>query len=111
MNSVLRETETPLLWAARGMKHAVDLNRTVEVFVEDGVWKPPYQTAATVFMNLDKHLWKPTNLLHAGIDAAEELFPEPHPVTFVPTICLVKILSGFRRDHEFSGHTDSGFSA
>jgi hypothetical protein len=54
------------------------------------------------------HLGRAADRFQTRLDAAQKLFAQAGPPTFLPGVRLCDVLVSLRRDDQLSGHGDSG---
>src|SRR5919106_1788204 len=100
------QTLTPFVGIARGVKDAIDGDRTFDIFVEDLIRKAAHQPPTIVLVDNGMHLGRAAERFNTGIDAAQELLPQANPPPFVPGVRLCEVVLSLRRDDKLSGHND-----
>jgi hypothetical protein len=77
------------------MANAVDRYDVARRLIENRIGKSPRQSTTVVFMNFCVHFGHATDRLNARIEAGEELFAQPGPLSLVPAVRFVNVLGGF----------------
>jgi hypothetical protein len=93
-----RQTLTPFVGIASGMKDAVDGHGAFDILIENGIREAAHQPPAIVRVDKSMHLRRAADRLNACIDAAQKVLSQAESPTLVPSLRLGKVLLGLRRD-------------
>ena len=86
------------------MKDRVDCHSIAVILVENGERESPDDRATIAFMHDLKPFRISAKALDACLDAAEEIFAKPSAPTLMPSVRLIDVVRGLRRENEISAH-------
>jgi hypothetical protein len=93
-----RQTLTPFVGIASGVKDAVDGHGAFDILIENAIREAARQPPAIVRVDKSMHLRGAADHLNACIDAAQKVLSQAESPTLVPSLRLGKVLLGLRRD-------------
>jgi hypothetical protein len=90
--------------------HTINCNDFIGVLIKDGVRESPYEGAPKILKDERMGFRGRANSLDTGVNAAQEVLPKTHALSFVPGIGFIEVLFGFLANDQFSGHAGSEYA-
>jgi hypothetical protein len=93
-----RQTLTPFVGIASGVKDAVDGHGAFDILIESGIREAAHQPPTIARVDKNMHLGRAAERFNACIDAAQKVLSQAESPTLVLSVRLGKVLLGLRRD-------------